>query len=254
MKNKMYKNRIFSCLLAGVILFSLAACGKSDDTGGSSVPAQTESSLQSADGTNNNETIVTDGQNGAIQNNSTGESENRILIAYFTAAENSGVDAIASASYTTIGGEAVGRVRAVADMIQAQTGGDLFSIQTSTVYPADGGELIDQAADEQKDDFRPELTSHIENLDEYDIIFVGYPNWWYDMPMVMYSFFEEYDFSGKTVIPFNVHNGSRFSSTISTIQELEPNASVIEDGFTVSERNVADAEEDVRAWLNGLGY
>lgn len=74
------------------------------------------------------------------------------------------------------------------------------------------------------------------------------------MPMVMYSFFEEYDFSGKTLIPFNVHNGSRFSSTISTIRELEPDASVVEDGFTVSERSVADAEGDVQTWLNGLGY
>lgn len=236
------------------MLFPLAACGKSDDTGSSSVSVQTESSLQSTDGADSDQTGVTGGQNGVLQNNSTGGSENRILIAYFTAAENSGVDAIASASYTTIDGEAVGRVRAVADMIQAQTGGDLFSVQTSTVYPADGGELIDQAADEQNDDFRPELTSHIENLDEYDVIFVGYPNWWYDMPMVMYSFFEEYDFSGKTIIPFNVHNGSRFSGTIDTIQELEPDAEVITDGFTVSERVVGDAAGDVAEWLRGLGY
>lgn len=119
MKNKLYKNRICSCLLAGVMIFSLSACGKSDENGSLSAPIQTDSSLQSVDGTSNNETIVTDGQNGEIQNNNTGESENRILIAYFTAAENSGVDAIASASYTMIGEEAVGRVRAVADMIRA---------------------------------------------------------------------------------------------------------------------------------------
>ena len=74
------------------------------------------------------------------------------------------------------------------------------------------------------------------------------------MPMALYSFFEEYDFSGKTIIPFNVHNGSRFSSTISPIQELEPDATVIEDGFTVSEHDVADAGADVVDWLNGLGY
>lgn len=167
------------------MIFSLSACGKSDENGSLSAPIQTDSSLQSVDGTSNNETIVTDGQNGEIQNNNTRESENRILIAYFTAAENSGVDAIASASYTMIGEEAVGRVRAVADMIRAQTGGDLFSIQTSTVYPADGGELIDQAADEQNDGFRPELTSHIENLDEYDVIFVGYPNMEYGFEGVL---------------------------------------------------------------------
>lgn len=74
------------------------------------------------------------------------------------------------------------------------------------------------------------------------------------MPMAMYSFFEEYDFSGKTIIPFNVHNGSRFSGTISTIQSLEPNAAVVEDGFTVSEHNVAEAGGDVAEWLKGLGY
>lgn len=136
----------------------------------------------------------------------------------------------------------------------ADVGGDLFSIRTSVVYPADGGELIDYAAQEQEENARPELTTHIENLDGYDTIFIGYPNWWAGLPMAVYSFFDEYDFSGKTIIPFNVHNGSRFSRTIQTIQELEPDATVLEDGFTVSEQTVAEAAEDVAAWLEGLGY
>lgn len=136
----------------------------------------------------------------------------------------------------------------------ADAGGILFSIRTSVVYPADGGELIDYAAQEQEENARPELTTHIENLNGYDTIFIGYPNWWADLPMAIYSFFDEYDFSGKTIIPFNVHNGSRFSRTIQTIQELEPDATVLEDGFTVSKQTVADAAEDVAAWLEGLGY
>ena len=136
----------------------------------------------------------------------------------------------------------------------ADAGGILFSIRTSVVYPADGGELIDYAAQEQEENARPELTTHIENLDGYDTIFIGYPNWWADLPMAVYSFFDEYDFSGKTIIPFNVHNGSRFSRTIQTIQELEPDATVLEDGFTVSEQTVAEAAEDVAAWLEDLGY
>lgn len=94
--------------------------------------------------------------------------------------------------------------------------------------------------------------SHIENLEDYDTVFIGYPNWWADMPMVMYSFFEEYDFAGKTIIPFNVHNGSRFSGTIRTIQELEPDADVIADGFTINERDVPDAADDVADWVSGL--
>lgn len=177
-----------------------------------------------------------------------------ILIAYFTAGENSDVDVVSSASVTTVDGEAKGRLRAVADMIQTQTGGTLFSIQTSVDYPGDGGALIDYVAEEQEEDARPELTSHIENPDDYDVIFVGYPTWWYDMPQALYSFFDEYDFSGKTIIPFNVHNGSRFSGTIETIQDLEPDAEVITDGFTVSERDVAGAAGDVADWLGGLGY
>ena len=122
------------------------------------------------------------------------------------------------------------------------------------VYPADGGELIDYAAEEQEENARPELTSHIEDLAQYNTIFVGYPNWWGDMPMALYSFFDEYDFSGKTIIPFNVHNGSGLSRTIETIQELEPNATVIEDGFTISEDDVENAGENVSTWLNELGF
>ena len=214
--------RILSCLLVVTMIVTVAACDRADDTKN----AQTEEKQESG----------------------------KILIAYFTAAENSGVDAVSSASYTTIGGTAVGRLRAVADMIQENTDGDLFSIQTAVVYPSDGGELIDYAAEEQDENARPELTSHIEDLDQYGTIFVGFPTWWYDMPQALYSFFDEYDFSGKTINPFNVHNGSRFSGTIDTIKELELDATVVEDGFTVSERDVAEASEDVAEWLNGLGY
>ena len=119
---------------------------------------------------------------------------------------------------------------------------------------ADGGQLIDYAATEQDENARPEMTEHIENLDQYDTVFIGYPNWWADLPMAVYSFFDEYDFSGKTIIPFNVHNGSRFSRTIQTIEDLEPDAVVIEDGFTVNERDVADAAQDVADWLDRRGY
>lgn len=83
---------------------------------------------------------------------------------------------------------------------------------------------------------------------------IGYPTWWYDMPQVLYSFFDEYDFSGKTIIPFNTHNGSRFSGTIETIQDLEPDTTVITDGLTISENDIPDAESDVNSWLEELGY
>lgn len=247
--------RILSCLLAVAMIVTLAACVRSDDTKNTQTEEKQENSqiaAEPAESSTNDEPAET--TDTASEGGDTAQSGSKVLIAYFTAAENSGVDAVASASYTTINGTAVGRLRAVADMIQKNTDGDLFSIQTSVVYPADGGELIDYAAEEQDENARPELTSHIEDLDQYDTIFVGFPTWWYDMPQALYSFFDEYDFSGKTIIPFNVHNGSRFSGTIDTIKELEPDATVVEDGFTVSERDVAEASEDVAEWLDGLGY
>ena len=195
--------KIASLFFVAMAMVSLCACGGSDTK---------------------NPTTTASEESGEVAN---GQTEyGNVLIAYFTAAENSGVDAVASASYSTVDGEAVGRLRAIADMIQDTTGGEVFSIRTSVVYPADGGELIDYAAEEQEENARPELTSHIEDLAQYNTIFVGYPNWWGDMPMALYSFFDEYDFSGKTIIPFNVHNGSGLSRTIETIQELEPNATV----------------------------
>ena len=182
------------------------------------------------------------------------DTEGKALVVYFTAAENSGVDAVSSASVVTVDGEAKGVSQAVAEMIAEDTGADLFSIRTSTVYPANIGELIDYASEEQDDDARPELTSSINNLDDYATVFVGFPIWWYDMPQVMYSFFDEYDFSGKTIIPFTVHNGSRLSGIPAKIAELEPDATVISDGFTVSMQNAANAAEDVAEWLQGLGF
>ena len=243
-----WSKRVLPLLIAGVLTCSLAGCGNAESA---SVTSDVSSDIPQTSGQASEMPETTS----VPEESENAESDgNNILIAYFTAAENSGVDAIASASYTVVGGQAVGRIRAVADMIQKNVGGDLFSIQTSVVYPADGAELIDYAAQEQEENARPELTTHIENLDQYDTIFIGYPNWWADLPMAVYSFFDEYDFSGKTIIPFNVHNGSRFSRTIQTIEELEPDATVIEDGFTVSQQTVAEADPDVAEWLESLGY
>lgn len=259
-----YKKYAVLCL-AAVLAVSAGACG------GNSEESRTEEDQQEAGqgtaetveepaaaetGDSEENTADNTGTESGDQAKNTSEEENssNILIAYFTAAENSGVDAEASASYSDMDGVPKGRMQALAEMIQEETGGDLFSIRTAETYPADGGELIDYAADEQDEDARPELTTHIDNLDDYDTIFIGYPNWWGDMPQPLYTFFDEYDFSGKTIIPFNSHNGSRFSNTISTIEELEPDADVIEDGFTINENDVPNAAEDVADWVDSLGY
>lgn len=94
----------------------------------------------------------------------------------------------------------------------------------------------------------------IENFDSYDTVFLGYPNWNADLPMPLYTFLESYDFSGKTIIPFTTHGGSGFSGTIRTIESLQPDADVIEDGLSISRRDVPDAQQEVADWTADLGF
>ena len=179
-------------------------------------------------------------------------ADSHILIAYFTVPETDGVDTVASASRVATENGVVGNTEFIAREIQKNLGGDLFAIETVQEYPGSHDPLLEFAYNEKSDDARPELSTHIENLDEYDYIFVGYPNWNADLPMPMYTFFDEYDFSGKTIIPFVTHGGSGFSDTIRTIQSLEPDATVIEAGLSVSRNNVADAQADVKSWTDSL--
>lgn len=196
-------------------------------------------------------------QDTAGQNSNTGQiipKDGKALIAYFTVAENSDVDVVSSASVSEVAGEEKGRITALAEMIREKTEGDIFSIQTAKKYSGDIDKLVEDVQAEKDKDERPELVSHITNLEDYAIVFVGFPTWWYDLPKSMYSFFDEYDFSGKTIIPFNSSNGSRFSGFIEKIQDLEPDATVITNGFTASEQDVPKAEDDIGAWLDGLGF
>jgi flavodoxin len=178
----------------------------------------------------------------------------KILIAYFTQPENTpGVDAVSGSSVQISGGQKTGNVELVAKMIQEKTGGELFAIKTQNQYPQTHNALTDYAKKELEDRRKPRLATHVPNINEYDIVFIGYPIWWYTLPMAMYSFLDEYDFSGKTIIPFCVHGGSRFADTIKRIAEQEPRAKMLE-GFTVSRNSVARSERDVTSWLRKIGF
>ncbi|MBR1383873.1 MAG: NAD(P)H-dependent oxidoreductase [Ruminococcus sp.] len=143
----------------------------------------------------------------------------------------------------------MGAAEVLANMIHNHTKSDLFSIRTENNYPLEYNELADYAKDEQDNNVLPVLTSHIDNLDQYSTIIVVFPDWWYTMPQAVYSFFDEYDFSGKTIIPCSTHAGSGLAGSPKTIRELEPNATVIDDGFTVAASRVTNAEDDVIAWV-----
>ena len=183
-------------------------------------------------------------------------AQSSLLVAYFSYAENAAlpddVDASASASIQPWNGALTGNTGVVADMIAQATGADLFSIRTVEQYPDTYDATIDQGQQEQSDGARPELATHLENLDSYDTIFLGFPNWWGDMPMAVYTFLDEVDLSGKTVIPFVTSGGSGFSNTISTIQQMEPQAT-LQEGLSIGASSATGAQQQVESWLSELG-
>ena len=183
-------------------------------------------------------------------------AQSSLLVSYFSYAENAAlpddVDASASASIQPWNGALTGNTGVVADMIAQATGADLFSIRTVEQYPDTYDATIDQGQQEQSDGARPELATHLENLDSYDTIFLGFPNWWGDMPMAVYTFLDEVDLSGKTVIPFVTSGGSGFSNTISTIQQMEPQATV-QEGLSIGASSATGAQQQVESWLSELG-
>lgn len=228
-------------LLAAVICTGLTACNTGNTEISQETVSQTETVVEE-DTSDTNDTITND-------------SESKILIAYFSLPENadtSGADAVAGASIVLDNEKVLGNTEYMAYAIQEAVGGDLFRIETVQQYPLEHEPLVEMADEEQNGNARPELLNRVENMEQYDTIFLGYPNWWGDMPMPLYTFLEEYDLSGKTIIPFSSHGGSGFSRTESTIAQMQPNASVSENGLTVSRNDVADSYEDVFQWAENI--
>lgn len=184
-------------------------------------------------------------------------SAEKPLVVYFSYYENADlpndVDTSASASIQVWNNKNTGNTGVAANIINEKVNGDIFPILVADKYSDSYDDTVDRGREEKNRNVRPQLVNHIENFGSYDTVFVGFPNWWYDMPMAMYSFFEEYDFSGKTIIPFVTSGGSGFSDTISAIRSLEPNAEVLE-GISISGRRAADSEDNITEWLNRINY
>ena len=144
-----------------------------------------------------------------------------------------------------------GNTEAVAREIQAQTGADLFEIVPAEPYTDDYDELLDIAQEEQSSDARPAIAETVD-LSAYDTVYLGFPNWWGDMPMIMYTFLDEYDLSGKTVAPFNTSGGSGFSGSLDTIAEMEPEAEITE-GISLGSEEAEDCADEVAEWLANMG-
>ena len=141
-----------------------------------------------------------------------------------------------------------GNTQGIAEEIQAQTGADLFEIQMVEPYSTDYNTVLEQAQQDQNAQARPELSTHVEDMEQYDTILLGYPNWWASIPMPVASFLEEYDFTGKTIVPFCSHGGGRFGQSLTAITKLVPEA-VLGEGLAISYSGGSGMPDDVAAWL-----
>ena len=196
--------------------------------------------------------MFTGNNNSESTNNNNNESNNQV--------QNNNNDNNVSSDDTTSDGNILilyfsmtGNTEAVANFIHDEVGGDIVKLETEETYPDDYNDLLDVAQEEQSENARPELSTTIDNLDDYDTIFLGYPIWWGDMPMAIYSFLDNYDLSGKTIAPFVTSGGSGLSGTPSNIKNEEPNANVVE-GLSIYDSDARNSRNEVVDWLNGLGY
>lgn len=261
---------IISCLLLGV-----TGCGKQEETG------LTQSvELQSSEAVEEQNTVLQEITADEIITNEATENisestKEHILIAYFSWADNTvveneeaaiqsalshydsigdrdnynDVDAVSSASVVTPGNTAK-----MAQWIQKYIGGDLFPIVVTEPYPDNYDECMNRAADEKAQNARPKLVNHLDNIDDYDVIFLGFPNWWYTAPMAVFSFIEEYDLSGKTIVPFCSHGTGGIAGSVRDITDDLPDSVNVLEPIGVYRADINQSQPTVNEWLADLGF
>lgn len=218
----------WTALLAGLgLALSLSACGAATSSAGHETPAASAGPKREA----------------------------KVLVAYFSQPETTkpeNMNREEANSTVVIDGKVLGNTEYMAQLIANDTGADLFRITPAVPYPTDHKVLVPQAKEEQARKARPAIAGNVNDMSQYDVIFLGYPNWWGDMPMILYTFLDTYDLSGKVIIPFNTHGGSGFSDTVSEIARQEPKATVYQKGLSISRDRIQDAAPEIRNWLRSI--
>jgi flavodoxin len=202
----------------------------------------------------------------------TAQEQERILIAYFTWAENteiidraravteannhvfsmennSSADTVTSASVIP-----PGNTTRLALRIREVTGGDLFSIRVKEKYSCYWDECLNRASEEKARRARPELTEHVKNIADYDVVFLGFPTWWYTIPMPVTSFVESHDLSGKKIMPFVSHGTSGIAGTIRDLKRLLPSSASVGKEIGIYRSTTGTARPAIENWLKEIGY
>ena len=241
--------KLYPILLSMALLFSFAACSGSQPASSENAPSEvpaSSSEISSQPAAAASETAA------ALEDPST--SENSVKPeAPSSTGEPAGPEEPAGAGGTLIAYFSwSGNTRQMAQFIQAETGGNLFTIEPATPYTDDYNTLLEVAQQEQAENTRPELAAQVENWDSYEVVFVGYPDWWSDAPMPVYSFLESYDWTGKTLVPFCTSGGSGFGRSLDKLPDSVPGAAILE-GLHINGDRIDGAAGDVAAWIGSLG-
>lgn len=239
------KKRWIAMLLSSTLALSMTGCG---------APSEDQREEEGQSGQIQAETETEDTQGNRDQN--AGNNTGNVLVAYFSWADNAvlpentdEVDAVSSPSVIP-----PGNVQQLAGWVQEETGGDLFSIRVTDPYSSDWDECLERANEERAEDTRPELVENVENIDQYDTVFLGYPNWWYGVPMALLSFLENNDLSGKEVYLFCSHGTGGLAESVEIITEAAPDAVISDNIFDCYEEDASSSETVIRQWVQELGY
>lgn len=232
--------KTLEALVAALCIVTIAGCGGTS-TGSSQDTKQATSSSQQ-------------GSAQSLQPDTKLTGNSKTLVVYFSFADNapvpSKVDADARASRQVRNGKFIGNAGLLASWVADAAKADTYDVQVAKAYPTDYDDTAKQAKQEAEDNARPELAGENLDLSKYDTIYIVFPNWWGNMPMAMESFFDKYDFAGKTIIPVITHGGSGWSDSLDTMKKLEPNAT-IKDGLDVHANSVASAQDKVNQFVAG---
>lgn len=224
----MNRRKLAALLLAAMTALTVTACATSDTASQQEtkpvVDADASASIKGA--------AVPEAKAGG---------QSRVAVVYFSEPE-------AAQKY-----DVQGATQYVAQVIQERTGADIFRIERQAAYPADHEALTDQAKSEREQGVHPAIKDTIGDLSRYDTIFLGYPIWWYDAPMPVYTFLDNYDLSGKQIYVFATHGGSGLTGTVERLQAAEPGAQFGSSAFAVYRTDIASTSP-IYAWLGNLGY
>lgn len=209
--------KLLTLIITMTMTFTLVACSNNNSSTQKEKNTASDNSTQTEAENNNQTQVNTDNKH--------------ILVAYFSHS---------------------GNTKVIADKIHENVGGDIFEIKTVDPYPTDYNVVVDQAKKEQEENYRPKLATKVDNINSYDVIFVGYPNWWGTMPMPVFSFLEQYNLSGKTIVPFCTNEGSGLGKSVDDIKKTCTQSTILE-GLEVRGTKVNDANKDVSDWLQKIG-